>query len=231
MHIKQQPFIAVLLLIGGYASIAVAQDIPSSSAGNLPVVSLAKQSDMESDSTATEDSEPEEIESDADENRKVEGKQVFHALMALTSDDPIDGATAITILIVGSFVVYRISTFLVWLITMTWPRLLPNPDNIPAEKFLKREMAIHAPIRLYYLIAALVALILQVVFCEIQLLGALGFETQFPMLDCVFTAAIMVVGAKRVAQWLDLPAIPGDPVESKPVEVTGEVVLRDSVSS
>ena len=205
---------------------------------------LAKTSASDSDTSDTQTVDTQTVDTQAADTQTaapgttetgfpVDGRAVTNALMALTAGHPIDGATAMIILLVGSFVVHRCSAIILWLLSLTgfWQKYFAMPSAPPTSEAANSHSIAEAKrVAIYYFFATVVTFFLMNVFCEIQLLSALGFTSKNPVVDLYLTGAIMIIGARRVGHWLDLPGIPGEePENSKPVLVTGELVLREPI--
>ena len=176
------------------------------------------------------------IDESGDESRN---HHLFDAYLSLTSDHPITGTTALTILAIGSIVVDRISTGTLWMLSLSdvWDRSFPNPSTL--EKPRDQNWAQAKLIAIYYAIATLVTMILLSFFCDLELLGAIGFEPvdQSDLflsrtIDRYISGAIIIIGAERVAQWLQLPGTPAAAAAAlQPMVISGNLTLHDPASS
>lgn len=151
------------------------------------------------------------------------------ALKAIAENRPIDGVTAMTLLLIGSFLVDRISSGLLGLLSLnaSWNRSFPNPLTLPSDQTQQRTMARTKQVVVYYLLAIAAAGLLLYLFQNIHLWKALGFTGLTNGEDRILTMIVIVVGAERVAQWLQLPGTPGAQSANAPVEITGELTVID----
>jgi hypothetical protein len=180
------------------------------------------------------------------ESIKLDGDKVQNAILTYSTNQPIDGVTALTLLLIGSFVVDRLACFLLVLLSLYRPfrDRFPAPAAVPPEQTERRGKARLNRIIVYYVLAVLIAIAL---LCrlDLALLEPLGVNlaetvTQglsedaanrmndwYHFLDRCFTGLIIIIGAERVAQWLNMPGTPGArPNQTEPVLVSGEMFLR-----
>ena len=148
-------------------------------------------------------------------------KKTINAIESLYSNRPLDGVSALTLLFIGSFIVDRFSFGLLALLSHT--KIVPHPRYISAENGEQKYQAKVAQMVAYYAIAIGAAIAL-VYFSDVYIMQAVGFRGLNNITDQCLTAAVLVIGAERVASWLNLPGTTGTQ-QTQPVEVSGEMVL------
>ncbi len=148
-------------------------------------------------------------------------ERLLNAVKTVYDNRPIDGVTALTILFLGSFLVDRVASALLFLLYLSG--YLPE-SGAGTEK--QRRQARASALMAYYLFAIVATVGLLTLFQNFHLFRSLGFTDMPSLVDKSLTGIILVVGAERVAGWLKLPGTPGAE-SAAPVYVTGEMTLRE----
>ncbi len=136
----------------------------------------------------------------------------------------IDGVSALAVLVIASFAIDRIATFVVCL--ASWLHLLPDAELTadPAARIRatrKERMA-------YYGVAGVLGIGVVAGYGGVRIFQASGFPAMPWLLDTALTGLIMVAGADRVATVLHLPGgAPTDTAPVRPIEVTGKLILEE----
>lgn len=180
---------------------------------------------------STQDGKGEMIE-EVDDSTKAKLIEAVDALKALSENRPIDGVTAVALLLMGSLIVDRIASGLIALLSLArfWESSFPDPATISSDQRRARTLAKTKLVVVYYLFAILAAAGLILIFRNVHIWQALGFPQLTDQEDRIITALVMVVGAERLAHWFQLPGAPGG-TQSSPVEVSGSLVLTEPVQT
>lgn len=126
---------------------------------------------------------------------------------------PIDGVTAITMILIASFAIDRIVTVLMFLLSLV--HLAPERE---AEKRYKL---------MYFVLAGVLGIFVLAFYGQVRVLTALGLKVS-PALDILLTGIVVVGGADRIASLLKVP-VPGEAAEKpqpQPIQITGKLVLE-----
>jgi len=139
----------------------------------------------------------------------------------------LDGISVIAFVLVGSFAIDRIVTFLLFLLSLNrrWSARFPKPEFIadPAA----RAKAEDKQKVIYFVFAGALAIPLLAGYGQVRVLEALGFQTNF-ILDTIVTGLSLMGGSDRVAELLKMPGAPGvSKPEPRPITIQGTLVLQD----
>jgi hypothetical protein len=139
----------------------------------------------------------------------------------------LDGISVIAFVLVGSFAIDRIVTFLLFVLAFNrkWAARFPKPALVadPAA----RARAEDAQKVVYFVFAGALAIPLLAGYGQVRVLEALGFQTNF-ILDTIVTGLILMGGSDRVAELLKMPGAPGvHKPEPRPITIQGTLVLQD----
>jgi hypothetical protein len=139
----------------------------------------------------------------------------------------LDGISVLAFVLVGSFAIDRIVTFVLFLLSCNrrWSARFPKPELIadPAA----RARAEDAQKVTYFIFAGALAIPLLAGYGQVRVLEALGFQTNF-ILDTIVTGLILMGGSDRVAELLKMPGAPGvSKAEPRPITIQGTLVLQD----
>jgi len=145
----------------------------------------------------------------------------------------LDGVTAIAAILIASFAIDRFVEGILFLLSFNrrWSQLLPDPvfpqDDVSRYKMERRRKLVRM------ILATLVAVPLLAFFGQMRILFAVGFESINPILDQIFTAIILIGGAGQMTEllkWGGGHRVAGDAASSKPVEITGKLILEEKAS-
>ena len=127
--------------------------------------------------------------------------------------DRLNGATAITFILIAAFAIGRIGAAITFLLQYMRPVREGDADEAK-EKLM------------YYGIVAVLALI--VLFTvKLRVLFAMQIPVD-PRIDDLFTGIVLVSGAGAIAELLKAPGA-GPKEKPQPIEITGTLVLDESV--
>jgi hypothetical protein len=141
----------------------------------------------------------------------------------------LDGISVIALIIILSFAIDRIVRGLFFLLSYVgpWARALPEPDFSKSRSTPKIEQNRKL---IYFVLSATLGIVALAWFGRIRILAALGFTSVNPWLDVLVTGLILVGGAERTEQVLKgigAGGYSGSSSESKPLEITGRLVIDD----
>lgn len=142
----------------------------------------------------------------------------------------VDGVGALALVFIASFGIDRIVTGTLFALSFfkPWARFLPEPRTVSGSG--PRERAERHYKLVYFLFAAVLGIGVLAYFGQVRIFAALGFDQTNPLLDAVITGLILVAGADRISQLVDITKKAGprglaEPA-SPPIEVTGKLVLE-----
>lgn len=143
----------------------------------------------------------------------------------------MDGITAIAAILIASFAIDRLVTGTLFVLSFikSFNRVFPDPAL--EQDAVARTAAEKKRTLLYFTLAALVALGVVVGYGNVSILAAVGFSTINPKLDRILTGLVLIGGAERLAdilKWGAAGGIQRASAESKPLEITGKLILEDS---
>lgn len=150
----------------------------------------------------------------------------------LNNRNEIDGATALVILLIGSFVVDRLSGWILLALSAIpwWKRNFPYPQHLPAGSNAAHRDRARMWLTLFYYFLSYVIAVALTISLDLKLLTALGIENILPIVEPHVTALVIVIGAERIAHWMQTPGIPGIQNSDQTVQVAGELVVREPES-
>lgn len=141
-----------------------------------------------------------------------------------------DGVTVVAMILIGSFVIDRLATALLFLLSFfpPWSRRFVDPTLVADSA--ERNAAERRQKLAYFFFAIAIAIVLVRTYPEILVLSALGIRAS-AWADRFFTLLALVGGSDRIA------AIVGSPGSAKnqkppesPIRVTGTLTLEDGGS-
>jgi hypothetical protein len=154
------------------------------------------------------------------------GKDTATTRALVSRFDPkvrIDGVSAIAAILIASFAIDRVTTFLLFL--ASWVRRggrRTRGSDLVADAGRQRMP--------YYIVAGVLGAVVLGGFGDVRVLGALGFVSVNPYLDALITGLVLMVGADRASDLLQKFDVPGAAASKKPaapIEVTGRLVLEN----
>lgn len=142
---------------------------------------------------------------------------------------PIDGVSALAVILIASFGIDRVVTGSLFLLSFVkpWNRAFPRPSEIADTAERSRAERKHKLV--YFILAGLLGGVVLAFFGEVRIFHALGFTRTNYILDSIMTGLILIAGADRISEVLKLaPGSPGEkPPSSPPIEITGRLILED----
>ena len=149
-----------------------------------------------------------------------------------TLDQPIDGVSAIAVIVIASFAVDRIVTGSLFLLSFVpfWTRVFPDPKLLAEkEDAVQRVKADKKQKFLYFTLAALLAIVVLAWFGGVRVFSVMGFPNINPVLDTIVTGLILIGGSDRVSAVMKMMGASGtaEKVEARPIEITGRLVLDE----
>ena len=142
-----------------------------------------------------------------------------------------DGVTVVAMILIGSFVIDRLTTTLLFLLSFVpaWSRRFVDPALVPDPA--ARNAAERRQKFAYFCIAIPIAAGLLYLYPGILVLTALGIPVRTIWADRFFTLLALVGGSDRIAAIVGSPgsAKTSKPPES-PIRVTGTLTLEDDRS-
>ena len=147
-------------------------------------------------------------------------------------DKPIDGVSAIAVVLIASFAIDRIVTGSLFLLSFlpAWSRIFPDPKLFEDDDTVARARAQKKQKLLYFALAGLLAIPLLAWFGGVRIFSVIGFPEINPILDTIITGLILVGGSDRVAAIMRMmggASGAAEKSEARPIEVTGKLVLED----
>src|SRR5947209_10400737 len=138
----------------------------------------------------------------------------------------MDGVTVLAGAWIVSFAVDRTTTGILFLLSFSkaWMRKFPEPN--PEESAQAQEGAQKRQKLVYFVIAAALAIPLLAGFGRIRVLSAMGFQCNY-ILDTIVTGLMLVGASDRISEMLKTTSPQGEKKESKPIAITGTLVLED----
>lgn len=141
----------------------------------------------------------------------------------------VDGISAIALVLLLCFALDRIVRGLFFLLSYipAWARSFPDPDL--DDVTVSRRMESNRRL-VYFIVSAVLALVVVAWFGDVRLLSALGFTAVNPILDVLVTALVLTAGADRTQGILQsLGAGGAEPPSPKPtpIEITGKLTIDD----
>ncbi len=143
--------------------------------------------------------------------------------------EPIDGVSAIVVVLIASFAIDRIVTGLLFLLSFIKPWSRAFPDPATTKDTLERVSAVKKQKLIYFVFAGILSGLI-VYFGQVKIFDALGFEgkDEYDILDNIITGLILMGGSDRVAAVLKTPGAPGiDKSAPHPIEITGRLTLEE----
>ena len=140
---------------------------------------------------------------------------------------PIDGVTAIAVILIASFAIDRIVTGLLFVLSFT--PLVSDPKDVPEPD--RRQQAEKKYKLMYFVLSGALAIPLLSGFGGVRIFSIIGFPNIDPILDTVVTGLILVGGSDRVSAIIKATGASAGSGKSGgdgPIEITGRLVLEDS---
>jgi hypothetical protein len=138
----------------------------------------------------------------------------------------IDGITALAAILIASFVVERLSTGILFLLSLRHAWNLPDPDTL--EEGPLRTAALKKRKLWNFGLSMLLGGVVIAWYGNVRLLQAIGFPDAPQVLDIAFTGLLLTAGSDRVAAIVKLPEGLGSGKKAeKPVQITGTLVLKE----
>ena len=140
----------------------------------------------------------------------------------------IDGISAIAVILIASFAIDRIVTGLLFLLPFLkqWERAFPDPVTV--NDTLERVRAERKQKLVYFILAGLLGVVV-CWFGKLRMFSALGFPDMPQVFDILASALILTAGSDRIAALLNLPgAVEGEKTVTRPIEITGKLVLENA---
>jgi hypothetical protein len=136
---------------------------------------------------------------------------------------PVDGVTAIALILIASFAIERIVTAAMFLLSFLSPSLEPSLIEAPGARAVAERRYKLA----YVTLAGLLAILVLAYYGGVRVFAAMGVPTD-PLLDTLFTGIILVGGADRVAAVLKVTGeAPSQKPAPQPIQITGKLTLED----
>jgi len=137
----------------------------------------------------------------------------------------IDGITALAAILVASFVVERVTSGILFLLSLRASWNLLDPETFPEGP---QRIAAQRKRKLWHFgLSAVLGVAVIAWYGNVRLLQAIGFPGAPPLLDILFTGLLLTAGSDRVAAIVKLPEGLGAGRKSEPVQITGKLVLED----
>lgn len=136
---------------------------------------------------------------------------------------PVDGVTAIAMIVIASFAIDRIVTATLFVLSLITTSLDPESiEDAPGRRRAERIQRL-----LYVVLAGILGIFVVASYGNVRILAALGIETD-PLLDIILTGIILVGGSDRIAAVLKVPGAPGAEKPSpQPIQITGTLILEE----
>jgi len=149
-------------------------------------------------------------------------------------DPTKDPMKAIGVIIIASFLIDSIINGLFSLLEFSphWRKLVPDPESL--EDQVARATASRNRKLAYSVIAGAFGIFLAWWFEGLRVLALAGIDVkkEFPMWDTILTGLILMAGADRMTEALKLLGAPGGEIsKSKPIEVTGKLIIDNGAIS
>jgi len=148
--------------------------------------------------------------------------------------EKLDGVTAVAVVLIASFAIDRIVAGCLFALSLSkaWDRRFPDPSSIADESDRRRAEKKQKVV--YFILAATLGVVVLAWLGNIRILSAVLHSsgstqpTVNPILDTIVTGLLLTGGADRLAQFLKAPGEAGaQKGESKPIQITGKLVLDD----
>ena len=140
----------------------------------------------------------------------------------------IDGISAMAVVLIASFAIDRIVTGLLFLLPFLkqWERVFPDPVTV--NDAVERVRAEKKQKLVYFILAGLLGIVV-CWFGKLRMFSALGFPDMPQVFDILASALILTAGSDRIAAILNLPgAVEGEKTVTRPIEITGKLVLENA---
>ena len=140
----------------------------------------------------------------------------------------ISGLDMIVVLFVVSFALDRVVNGILFVLSWVkpWARLVPDPRTVePAEDKVAAERRFKLA---YFAVAAALAILAMGIWGNVRLFQGLN-QSVPATLDILVTAVILIGGSDFIGKLLQLGGLGSDDAaSSRPVEITGKLILEDS---
>jgi hypothetical protein len=135
---------------------------------------------------------------------------------------PLDGLSAVAMLAIASFAIDRIVAGVLFLFTLLKPQYdtstLEPSKQIAAQKKLKL---------IYVALAAVLAVVLMLLYPNLRILSALGIQADV-LLDSVLTGIVLLGGSDQLALLLKTTGMPEVKKPApQPIQINGRLVLEE----
>ena len=139
---------------------------------------------------------------------------------------PIDGVTAIAVILIASFAIDRIVAGLLFVLSYT--PLVSDPKG--EQDSDRRHQAEKKHKFMYFVLSGALAIPILGWFGGVRIFSIIGFPNIDPVLDTIVTGLILVGGSDRVSAIIKATGASAGAGKSEggPIEITGRLVLEDS---
>lgn len=144
-------------------------------------------------------------------------------------DKEMSASMVLAVVVIASFAIDRIVTALLFLLSFMgwWTRVIPDATVLepgPARANAEKKQRL-----VYFLLAGILGIIVVAVFGKVRLLHAMGFKDARAIVDILLTGLLLMGGAERIGQLIDLPGLSGGAKpEPRPLEVSGTLKLEET---
>lgn len=137
---------------------------------------------------------------------------------------PLDGVSAIALIMIASFAIDRIVTAVLFLLSFI-PGF-PDPNAALGQEQLAYSQKLYK--LCYFSLAGVLGVLAMAAWAQIRILSALGVPAG-EMTDILITGIVLMGGADRIASVLKTPGASGveKKAEAEPVRVTGTLIVEE----